>query len=317
MFDCAFINLLLNEIIFVQITISKDLNHPVFNRKKIEEKSKEAINFLKGNIIDEDIELNAGFFFIFLKYDINSNKKQELFDDTSKKILNDMEKINKQFKKMTEKCEQQKLKYCTYILSTNFSNNQKGSSYTVIDPDDNDLYILLKDEIKEIDNIHENIGDNNIDDSDDKDDNVKLFQKRKYIELASSMKEIKLKNNNYIKMFYDFYVKKFGLKGKKIFKEEDKLYTFEELENVCKSLYCFALINEVKKEDDYLNVIYYDSKLIIQNAYNKEIKDFNDEYKKEKDALYFLGEEEEIKSKILKIQEENDNIFSKKRKKSV
>ena len=79
MFDCAIIDLIKNKILLIQITISKNISEDVFKRDKIEEKGKEVLEFIKGNLIDENIKLDVGFFFIFLKYEID--KKPERMDE--------------------------------------------------------------------------------------------------------------------------------------------------------------------------------------------------------------------------------------------
>ena len=99
MFDCAFIDLIRNEITFTQITISKKINKPIFDREKIKEKGKEAIEFLKENFIDKDIEFNIKFFFIFLKFIIDE-KNEEDFDDSRKDILSYMNDVNEKLEQM-------------------------------------------------------------------------------------------------------------------------------------------------------------------------------------------------------------------------
>ena len=93
-FDCAFINLIKKEIIFIKITTNEEINNEVFNRKKLKKKIKKAIKFLTGKIIEENIKLNVGFCFIFLKYIINNNNEQEYMNDANKKILDKMISIN-------------------------------------------------------------------------------------------------------------------------------------------------------------------------------------------------------------------------------
>ena len=93
MFDCAIIDLIKNKIFFIQITTSKKISKDVFSREKIKEKGKEALEFLKGNLIDENIQLDIGFFFIFLKYIIE--KEPEIMENSIKTLLFYMKKINK------------------------------------------------------------------------------------------------------------------------------------------------------------------------------------------------------------------------------
>ena len=66
MFDCAFIDLIKNRMILIQITTLKPISHDIFKRDKIKEKSKEAVKYLSGKFIDENIKIDIGFFFFFL-----------------------------------------------------------------------------------------------------------------------------------------------------------------------------------------------------------------------------------------------------------
>ena len=302
MFDCIIIDLINNKILFIQITTSKELTHDVFKREKIKEKSNEAIKYLKGNIIDKNIELDIGFFFIFLKYDIE--QKQEFLDESSKKLLNDMNKINSHLEKMKNKCDEENLIYCIYHLSSNFinNNNQTNILYNEIDPNDSNLYIFKKDNLIITENKSE------------MKKNVSKFsftiEKRNYIEFEDSsisLKKINLKSGIYIflKKFYEFYINKFKLGRLNMYFEENNLYSLDELEHYCKSLKCFAINSTYKKNGDYYDIIYYDfesSKLCIENIKNNKKNEFNEEYKKKGYELYFLGNREDIKTNISNIK---------------
>ena len=299
MFDCAIIDLIKNEILFIQITTSKDLTHDVFKKEKIKEKSDEAIQFLKGYILEENINLNIGFFFIFLKYDIDENN-EEFLDESSKKLIMDMKKVNIQLEKMKKKCDKEYLSYCIYHLSSNFSNkeNQRNIVNNEIDPDDNNLYILKSENVIKTENnndskennndIKENNNDSKENNNDIKEDNSEIKEdnseikednseikenkskfffnkkKRNYIEYENpstsiTLTRINLKFNKFIKKFYEFYKNKFNLKRLNIYIEENKLYSFDKLKYFCKSFNCFAINKNNKEQEDFDSIIYYDT----------------------------------------------------------
>ena len=308
-FDCAFIDLIKNKIIFTQITTSKNINHPVFDKEIIKKKSKESINFLKSNnFIDKNIELEAGYFLVFLKYDINT--EEEILDESIKENLYYMKKINKELDKMKMKCNEKKLKYCIYQLSTIFSKEQKDNIYSQIEIDDENLYVLTKQDLNEKKN------ENEINEEE-------LMTKRTYNEMILSnieLREINLENENAIKIFYEFYTDKCNLDKPKIYEEAKKLYSFDELEKYCNFLYCFGTPNNIK--DNIYNFIYYDNSIlrslpIIQKALGEEKKLIEKPDKQQNYRLFFLGEKDEIESKICSIQGVNNNTFSKLEKNDI
>ena len=302
-FDCAFIDLMRNQIIFTQITTYKKTSHQVFNKESVEAKSNEAITFLKNNFIDEDIDLDVGFFFVFLKYDID--KIPDVLDEENKNILKYMKDINHKLDKMKEKCEEQKLKYCIYQLSTNFSEEKKNIIYNTIEPDDKDLFISKKKNLNEIKNTDENI-------------KRKLLNKRNFNEMTLStinLKEVNLEKEINIKRFYDFYTNKLNLGRPKIYEETNQLYCFDDLGNICKNLYSFAMTKNINGE--YLNIFYYDDKLktlTIQNALTEEREILKENQNQQNYRLYFLGEKDEIESSFIAIKTKDFNSFSKTKK---
>ena len=148
MFDCAIIDLIKNQIFFIQITISKKLTEEVFDKDKVKEKSKKALEFIKGNLIDENIILDVGFFFIFLKFKLD--RKPEYLDPEYEKLLNYMKKINKHLENMKNKCKCENLNYIIYNLINVFSDNNKKIEieYNQIEESDKNLFILKRGKIK-------------------------------------------------------------------------------------------------------------------------------------------------------------------------
>ena len=216
-FDCAFINLIKKEIIFIKITTNEEINNEVFNRKKLKKKIKKAKKFLTGKIIEENIKLNVGFCFIFLKYIINNNNEQEYMNDANKKILDKMISINEHLEKMINKCDEQNLKYCLYKLPNISSKHNKEPNYEFIqiNKDDEELYILKNFKIKD----EEDIKDKNNEDT-NVNDNKKYNsykKKRNYMNMmfdSISLEKINLNDNLYIREFYNFYTKRFKIKKK-------------------------------------------------------------------------------------------------------
>ncbi len=310
MFDCAFIDLIRNEITFTQITISKKINKPIFDREKIKEKGKEAIEFLKENFIDKDIEFNIKFFFIFLKFIIDE-KNEEDFDDSRKDILSYMNDVNEKLEQMKNKCEREHLKYCVYNLYENLSDKKKQQKipYNIIDSNDINLYILKNKDSNNIEKHEKNLN--------------KSLSKKKRSHLEMSLSQINLikidlKLHKYINLFYIFYVNKFKLEKKKLYREDNITYTFKELLDYFKALNCFALLNKIIKKDDYNNIIYYDTsdnKITIENINNKiKNKNIDEAYKNQNFNLYFLGNKDDIKINIAKVKNlDSENNFGKKK----
>ena len=342
MFDCAIIDLIKKEILFIQITMNKKISHDVFSRKKIKKKSKEAIEFLTGKIIDENIKLKIGFFFIFLKYIMNDNNEQEYMNDSSKKLLYNMTLINEHLEKMIKKCKEQNLKYCLYKLPSVLSNHNKEPNYefTQIRQEDKELYIFESD-IKSIqkeseinneeseddeeenneDNNHHNNGGNNEDNNDDKKEhNIKnnneenkevnsFKKKRNYMNMmfdSISLEKININDNLYIQEFYNFYSKKFKIENPLIYSDKS-LYNFEKFQVVCKELHCFGIINDNKKDDNFIIIFYEDELCAFDIHENKKIE-FDKSFENMDYKIYFLETEELIKSTLIKIQSKNKNL---------
>ena len=288
-FDCAFIDLIKNQLIFTQITTSKNINHPVFQRKSIKEKSKESIDFLKNNkFIDKDIEFKVGFFFVFLKYDID--KEPDVMDEPTKKLFYYMKNINENLKKMENECKDKNLKYCIYKLSTSFSKEQKNSVISVIEPEDENLFI----DLNSIEN--ENVIDKK---------KFIINRKRKYDEMISSflnLSEINLENEYTLKLCYEYYTDELNLGKPKIYEDTGKLIYLEELENISDYLCCFVMVKS--KNDDGYNLIYYNNSnlksiAIRKNQFVEEKKKELNEFNGQLYRFFFLGEKEEIESHII------------------
>ena len=172
MFDCAIIDLIKNKILLIQITISKVITEDVFKRDKIEEKGKEILEFLKGNLIDENIKLDICFFFIFLKYEID--EVPVIMDEKTEKMLYYMKKINRHLEKMTNKCKSQNLNYIIYHLENFFTikNIKPKIEYNQIEENDQNLYILKKEE-RELNNNQDLNSNEDIKTNDDIKDDIK------------------------------------------------------------------------------------------------------------------------------------------------
>ena len=284
LFDCCIIDLINNKIYFCQITISKEVTHDVFSKYKIEKKGKNAFEFLKKNFIKDDIKFDICFFFIFLKF--NVKKEPDFLDDTSKKIFNDMNKVNEQLKKMINKCKEQNLKYCIYNLDSILSENRNVShfSYNKIDKNDPDLYIIKKDDYdNELSNdIYEDLKAN--------DDSIFLKRKRNS-DFLLQFQKIDLLKKPYIKKFYDYFCKKFNIRNFDIY-EDNQLHTFNELEGLSKSYHFFAIINQDEDDDDIYNdnyiIIYIDSNLSIYDIQTNTKSKLNNNYKKLLYQIYYL-----------------------------
>ena len=306
MFDCVILDLKSKTIFFIQITISKDTSYDVFERKKIIEYGEKALEFLKRNLIPKHIKLEIGFFFIFLKYNIENIDK--IWSNEELKSYEDMKKTNKNLKDMVDECEQQNLAYCIYNISGILSKDQSNveNEYNIIDQDNNNLYISK--------NINKNIKPK--EDEQNKTLSEKfpyMVKKRKYSELIilGALKEIALNNNPNIKLCYDFYCSKFNL-GKPKIVALNGAYDYTSLEFNCKSDKCFGVDFSNNGNDN--NIIYYDQGLRIYNLTEKKNKDLSEDYKKKTFRLFLLGYDFQAKVTLLDSEPEA-NIFAQRKTK--
>ena len=318
LFDCAILDLIKKEILFVQITTNKDILNDAFNRDKIKKYSKKAVEFLTGNLFDEYIQLDVGYFLIFLKYDLENDVK-EYVDDSSKILYFNMNNINKHLEKMIKKCNEEKLKYCVYTLPSILSkhNKEPNAIFTKIKPNDENLYIMKKKDIyNEEENEDENDEeeyeedkednseadgeDNNKNDKEEKERGVSLKRKRSYMEMmfkTISLEKINPKKNSKIKKFYDYYCDLFNLGKTEIFVDKE-LYTFEKLKTTCEKIMCFGIVNNNANYRNYMLTNYFEQ-LRVFDINTKLIINFDNGLKDMLYEVYFFGVENVIKSTLI------------------
>ena len=84
---------------------------------------------------------------------------------------------------------------------------------------------------------------------------------------SNNLIKINLEQNPHIEKMYNFYINKFKILGGQIYKHK-KPHSFNDIENFCKEMDCFATFDDDEEENYAEYVIYYENEICITDIRN-------------------------------------------------